>query len=170
MNNFIEQNRKLLLFYYWASRIGGWIFLSIATLAVVGNSIALVSRMSDWDEFRRFCQHDMNWAMFSEILPTGLVAIGISQLIWYLLETDHKARWVLRHAHQLLYTYTAILIGYYCWAGTIDVLRHFDEPYDFPLRMILLVVFIFIKLLALVGVAEILRRMLPVIDESRTLV
>ena len=77
MNTFIEQNKKLLLFYYWAARIGGWIFLSIASLAVVGNSIALVSRMSDWDEFHRYCQHDLPWGMFSDVLPTGLVAIGI---------------------------------------------------------------------------------------------
>ena len=170
MNNFIEQNKKLLLFYYWASRIGGWIFLSYASLAGIGHSVALISRMGDWNEFYRYCQHDTPWGIFSDGLPTGLVAIGISQLIWYLLETDHKPRWVLRHAYQLLYAYTVILLGYCCWAGTIDVLRHIDEPHDFPWRMILLVVFVLIKLLALIGVAEILRRMLPMIDESRTLV
>ena len=170
MNTFIEQNKKLLLFYYWAARIGGWIFLSIASLAVVGHSIALVSRMSDWDEFHRYCQHDLPWGMFSDVLPTGLVVIGISQLIWYLLDADHQARWILRHAYKLLYIYTAILIVYYCWAGTIDVRSHINEPHDYPWRMILLVMFVLVKLVALIGVAETLRRMLPVIDESRTLV
>lgn len=170
MNTFIEQNKKLLLFYYWAARIGGWVFLAMAALTFFGKSVALASRLGDMDEFHRFCQHDVPWGMFSNVLPTGFLVLGVSQLIWYLLETEHKPRWILRHAHQLLYAYTAIWIGYYCWAGAIDVQRHFNEPHDFPWRMILLAVFIVIKLLALIGVAEILRRMLPVIEESRTLV
>ena len=170
MNNFFTQNRKLLLFYYWAARIGGWVFLSMASLAVIGHSIALISRIGDINEFYRYWQNDVPWGMVSNVLPTGLVILGISQLIWYLLETDRQPRWLLRHAYKLLYMYTAILIGFYCWMGLRDVQVHFHEPYDFPWRMIMLIVFIFIKLLAMVGVAEILRRLLPVIEESRTLV
>jgi hypothetical protein len=170
MNTFVEQNKKLLVFYYWAARIGGWVFLTVAFAAVFGHSVALTSRMGDMNEFHRYWQHDTPWGMVSDVLPTGLLILGVSQLIWYLLETDHKPRWILRHAHHLIYLYTAILIVYYCWRGTMDVMAHYNEPYDFPWRMILLAVFIGVKLLALIGVAEILRRMLPMIDESRTLV
>ena len=57
MNNFIEQNKKLLLFYYRAARIGGWIFVSLAILAGIGHSIALVSRMGNWNDFseQQYC-------------------------------------------------------------------------------------------------------------------
>ena len=170
MNTFIEQNKKLLLFYYWAARIGGWVFLTMASLTFFGKSVALASRLGDMDEFHRFCQHDVPWGMFSDVLPTGLLLLGVSQLIWYLLETDHNPRWILLNAHKLLYTYTAILVVYFCWRGTLDVISHFNEPYDFPYRMILLVVFIVVKLLALIGIAEFLRRMVPMIEESKTLV
>jgi len=112
----------------------------------------------------------MPWGTFSNGLPTGLLALGIAQLIKYLLETDHKPGWIFRNADKLLYTYTAILIVYYCWAATTEVISHFNEPYDFPLRLIILAVFILVKLLVLVGVAEMLRRLLPMIEESRTLV
>jgi len=50
------------------------------------------------------------------------------------------------------------------------VIVHFNKPYDFPLRLIVLAAFILVKLLVLVGVAEMLRRLLPMVEESRTLV
>ena len=170
IQTFIEKNRKLLLFYYWAARVGGWMFLAFASLAAVGHSVALATRIGDWAEFNRYYEHDVPWGAFSNGLPTGLLALGIAQLIRYLLETDRKPDWILRNADKLLYTYTAILIGYYCWIGTTEVISHFNEPYDFPLRLIMLVILISVKLLVLVGVAELLRRLLPMIEESRTLV
>ena len=170
IQTFIEKNRKLLLFYYWVMRIGGWAFLALASLAAVGHSIALAFRIGNWDEFYSYYQHDVPWGIFTNGLPTGLLVLGMAQLIRYLLRTDHKPDWILRNADKLLYTYTAILIGYYCWRGAIEVLSHFNEPYDLPLRLIMLVIFILVKLLALIGVAEVLRRLLPMFEESRTLV
>ncbi len=170
MRKFIEQNRRLLLFYYWAMRIGGWVFLAIVFLAAAGKSFALATRIGDWQEFNRFLQHDVPWGTFTDGLPFSLLALGIAQLIRYLLETDRKAGWILRNADKLLYTYTAIVIGYDCWRSATEVISHFNEPYDFPLRLIVLAAFITVKLLVLVGVAEMLRRLLPMIEESRTLV
>ncbi len=166
MNEFIEKNRKLLLFYYRAMRIGGWLFLSIVFL----DSVALASRIGDWNEFNRYYQHEPPWGMFSNILPTGLLALGVAQLIRYLLECEYRPGWILRNADKLLYVYTAILIAYYCWAGVTEMISRFNELYDFPLRLIMLVIFILVKLLALVGLAQLLRRLLPMIEESRTLV
>ena len=174
ITTFIEKNRKLLLFYYWAARVGGWVFLSWASLAAVGHSVALATRtkfsLGDWNEFSRYWQHDVPWGIFSNALPTGLLVLGIAQLIRYLLETDRRPDWILRNSDKLLYAYTAILIGYCCWRSSIDAIVHFDEPYDFPLRLILSIVFILVKLLALVGLAQLLKRLLPIIEESRTLV
>ncbi|MFH1615880.1 MAG: hypothetical protein ABIG61_12460 [Planctomycetota bacterium] len=170
IQTFIEKNRKLLLFYYWAMRVGGWMFLALAFLAMAGHSVALSTRITDPQEFSRYWHHDVPWGTFSNGLPTGLLALGIAQLIRYLLETDRKPDWIFRNADKLLYTYTTILIGYYCWRGVTDVILHFNEPYDFPLRLIALAAFILVKLLVLVGVAELLRRLLPIIEESRTLV
>ena len=166
MNEFIEKNRKLLLFYYWAMRIGGWVFLAIVFL----DSVALASRIGDWNEFNRYYQHEPPWGMYSNILPTGLLVLGVAQLIRYLLECECRPDWILRNADKLFYVYTAILIAYYCWAGVTEMISRFNEPYDFPLRLIMLVIFILVKLLALVGLAQLLRRLLPMIEESRTLV
>lgn len=170
IQTFIEKNRKLMLFYYWVMRIGGWAFLSLVFLTAVGKSVALATRIGDWQEFNRFLQNDVPWGTFTNGLPTSLLALGIAQLIRYLLETDRKPDWIFRNADKLLYTYAILLIGYYCWIGATEVISHFNEPYDFPLRLIVLAAFILIKLLVLVGIAEMLRRLLPMIEESRTLV
>jgi hypothetical protein len=170
IETFVEKNRKLLLFYYWAARIGGWIFLSYVCLVIAGNTFALAPRIGDWNEFVRYYHNDVPWKAFSNILPTGLLVLGISQLIWYLFESSHKAGWILRNGDKLLYTYTAILICYYCLACIHDVATHFNEPYDFPLRLVLELLYIAVKILALVGLAQLLKRLLPMIEESRTLV
>ena len=170
IQTFVEKNKRLLLTYYWIMRIGGWVFLALVILTAAGKSFALASRYGDWQEFNRFLHHDVPWGTFTNGLPAGLLALGLAQLIRYLLEPDNKPDGILRNSHKLFYAYTAILALYYCWAGTIEVIVHFNEPHDFPLRMIMLVVFISVKLLALVGIAEILRRLLPMFDESRTLV
>lgn len=170
IQTFIENNRKLLRFYYWVMRVGGWMFLGLAFLAAAGHSVALATRIGDWDEFCRYWQHDVPWGTFTNGLPTGLLVLGMSQLIIFLLETDHRPGWILRNADKLLYVYTAILICFYCERAVNEVIVHFNEPYDFPLRLIMLAIFIMVKLLVLVGVAEMLRRLLPMIDESRTLI
>lgn len=170
MQEFIEKNRTLLKVYYRVALIGGWIFISLAALSIAGHSVALLSRIGDWSEFVRYYYNDVPWGTFSNGLPSGLLALGIAQFIIYLLNPDNKAGWVLRNGYRLIYLYTAILVVYYCWLSANEVILHFNEPYDFPLRLIMLTVFILVKLLALAGVAEILRRLLPVIDESRTLV
>ena len=41
IQTFIEKNKKLLLFYYWAMRIGGWAFLALVLLTAAGKSFAL---------------------------------------------------------------------------------------------------------------------------------
>jgi len=170
IQTFIEKNRKLLVFYYWATRVGGWIFLSLGSLATLGHSFALATRISNWEEFLRYYNHDVPWGLLSNGLPTGLISVGISQFIGYLLKPNQKPGPILRNADKLLYAYTAILISYYCWISTTEVIARAGEPYDFPARLILASVFILIKLLALTAAAHILRKAIPLIDESRTLI
>jgi hypothetical protein len=172
MNTFIKQNKKLLLFYYWAVRIGGWILLTLSLLAVIGHSVALSSRIADSQEFSRYWHHDVPWGMFTYLLPAGLLALGVTQLIWYLLGTDHRPGWILRHADKLLYVYTAIMLGYYIWMciKELNITRAWDTNVEFIMRILVAVVFVSVKILALVGLAQMLKRLLPVIEESRTLV
>jgi hypothetical protein len=169
IETFIENNRKLLAFYYWAARIGGWVLLSVSSAAVIGHSIALASRITDWNEFSRYYQHDVPWGMFEYFIPTGLMVLGIAQLIRYLLESEYKPGWVLRNADKLIYAYTAILLGYYCYL-CVQSLQSPPTVYDWYGRLIAAIIFSGVKLLVLIGLAQIVKRLLPVIEESRGLV
>jgi hypothetical protein len=169
VQEFVEKNRRLLSFYYWVARIGGWVLLSISLAAVAGHSLALVSRIGDWNAFNRYYQHDVPWGMFEHFIPTGLMVLGVAQLIRYLLESEYKPAWILRNADKLIYAYTAILLGSFCYIGFLS-LQSPPTVYDWYYRLASVVVFSAVKLLALVGLAQILKRLLPVIEESRTLV
>jgi len=172
MNNFIEQNKKLLLFYYWAVRIGGWFLLILSSLAVIGHSIALSTRITDSQEFSRYWHHDVPWGMFTYLFPASLLALGVTQFIWYLLGTDHRPGWILRNADKLLYAYTSIMLGCYIWMCVegLNITKAWDTHVEFIIRILISVVFISVKILALVGLAQLLKRLLPMIEESRTLV
>lgn len=173
---FIEKNRKLLVFYYWAMRIGGWFLLTLPSLAVIGHSVALATRtklfMGDWKEFSRYWDHDVPWGMFTHLIPAGILALGVTQLIWYLMETEHRPGWILRNADKLLYVYTAIMLGYYIWtcAKELSITITWDTAVEFTIRLFVAVVFVSVKILGLVGLGQILKRSLPLMEESRTLV
>jgi hypothetical protein len=172
IETFVEKNRKLLLFYYWAARIGGWILLGISLLAVAGHSIALAFRIGDSNEFSRYWQHDVPWGMFTYFIPAGILALGVTQLIWYLLKTDRNPGWILRNADKLLYVYIAIMLGCYIWmcVKELNITIAWDTNIEFVIRILMAVVFISVKILALAGLAQLLKRLLPMIEESRTLV
>ena len=169
IQTFVEKNRKLLHFYYWAARISGWAFISISLLAFFGHSVALASRMGDRQAFNAYLP-SVPWGMFNNVLPTGLLVLGLAQLIGYLHHAESKAGWILCHSDKLVYVYAAILLGYFCFAGGLDVVRHYHEPHDFPLRLIFIAMFVLVKLLLLIGLAQMVKRLLPIIEESRTLV
>jgi hypothetical protein len=169
---FVEKNRRLLSLLCGVARIGGWLLLGTALLAVAGKSVALISRIGDWVEFKKFCMTDVPWGMFSEFIPTGLMALGVAQFFKYLLEEDSQPGWILRNADKLLYLYAGILLAFFIWAGSADVIFQFENRgrYDWIITVATYLFLICIKVLALVGLAEVLRRLLPVMEESRTLV
>jgi hypothetical protein len=172
IQTFIEKNRKLLLFYYWPMRIGGWFLLALPSLAVFGHSVALASRITDSQEFHRYWNHEVPWGMFTHLFPAGMLALGVTQLIWYLLATDRRPGWILRNSDKLLYAYAAIMLGCYIWMCVkgLSITRTWDTNVEFIMRTFFAVVFVSVKILALAGLGQILKRLLPLIEESRTLV
>jgi hypothetical protein len=169
---FVEKNRKLLEWLCRIARIGGWLLLGSAFLAVAGKSVALISRIGDWQEFMRFYNSDVPWGMFREFIPTGLMALGVAQFFKYLLEETSKPGWVLRNADKLLYLYAGILFAFFVWAGLADIIFQFRNRghYDWIITVATYLVLVCIKMLALIGLAQILKRLLPMMEESRTLV
>lgn len=164
MKDFIERNRKLLKFYCVAARIIGW-----TILVAVGVWIALIlaGLGGGNQDSKGFLLRSVPAFIFTYMLP-GLITLGVAQFMQYLFERECRPGWILRYGDKILYLYAVVQIVF-------DVLRHvhavkvFAGFHVWPMT-ILPMLFLAAKVLILVGLAQILRRIIPVIEESRTLV
>jgi len=168
MNAFVQQNRGLLKFYCVGSQIIGWMLLAVSP---VGTIIAL-SGDSSFNENALVILYILQAITLNPII-LGLLVLGIAQFIRYVAETEYKPGWILRSGSTILYA-AAFIVFLNCimnylffsfFAFSINAGR-------FSMRVNLFTSFIpaAAKILILVGLGQILRRIMPVIEESKTLV
>jgi hypothetical protein len=163
MNGFITKNKRLLKIYCRLAQLLGCALLLMGGIWYV----CLVNLPSSRDQMYTIVQAT-SWFLFGFMVP-GVVAVGTAQFVRYLSETDYKAGWILRHGDLFFYLWAAIEVT---WA----VFRYFyfvrimEEP---ALRLLwtqLLILPTIAKVLILVSLGQILRRIIPIIGESKTLV
>ncbi len=161
MNTFIEKNKGLLKFYCVAARIIGWVLLITA-------GIRTVEILSGYSSFS--IPFVMPITFLIRIL-IGLVVLGVAQFIRYLFETEYKPGWILRHGEKILYLYAVLRVIRIVFLFFVDARTMGDSiyysPWGFLVDNVLPVV---ASALILVGLAQILRRVMPIIEESKTLV
>ena len=170
MNEFIKQNKRLLKFYCTAALIIGW-------LLIVGGFIWFIPTLkslniNDLYKGADAILYAVSALLFDFFLP-GLIALGVMQFIKYLFEDTKKPGCILRAADWLFYIYAVFLVVktylQYFWNSTwyAEVIESetsrllFIQPFLLPTIA---------KVLILVGLGQILRRIIPVIEESKTLV
>lgn len=169
MNEFLEKNRALLKLYCIVARIIGWVL-------IVGGVFWSVMTLSSIDTHAAVRPEGLLYAitsmLFDFMLP-GIVALGVMQLIAYLFGDTDKPGWLLGMAHWLLYAYAVfvafkaffkyVLYGHlYAEELSLETSRLlFIQPFLLPTVA---------KILILVGLAQIIRRLMPVIEESKATV
>lgn len=175
MNEFIEKNRRLLKFYYMEARIFGWVLICGGTIWFL--MFVLLTLAVDDAAGSIGWPHTLDNFMYStssyvfEFAMLGLVALLVAQLIRYMLESKYTPGYILRFGDKILYVYAALLIGqntlvhYVLNPELLSTLKPghfiFIKPLIVPLAT---------KVLILIGLGQILRRLLNVIEESKTLV
>jgi len=175
MNEFIERNRRLLKFYRVAARICGWVLLCGGTVwfllfVIVTLAVTDAAGTIGWPyTSENFIYASVSFT-FEFVLP-GLIALLLAQLVRYMLDSHYTPAWILRSGDKILYVYATLLIGqnaliYYALQG--DLLGE-QGPGHLLLAQPLVVPLV-VKILILVGLGQILRRIIPVIEESKTLV
>jgi len=174
MNEFIEKNRRLLHFYCETLRTIGSVILILGLLGCFAMTIiALLSKFGYWPALKPF-----NMVMIA-LLPSFLAGIvfwigiiGLAQFIRYLFERDYKPGWILRHGDMFFYLYALLTILSVVWVYTIAPIAPSDRsPSMYTGVSVILVVFsTTVRVLVLVGLGRILRHLMPVIEESKTLV
>ncbi|MBA7484312.1 hypothetical protein ES707_19837 [subsurface metagenome] len=168
MNEFIEKNRRLLHFYYIAARTIGWLLLIIAVVVAV---VKALSGFEADDLLRSLMIYGLYQQLAVSFVLLGLILLGLAQFVRYLYEKDYQPGWILRHGNKVLYLYAAVLI--------ISPVSH----YYFQMTVIpnfsavsFLLYFLSVELpavamgLVFIGIARVLHRIVPIIEESKTLV
>lgn len=192
MNEFIEKNRRLLRIYCIAARIIGWAMLLLAGILIAYALLAGNFPNAIRDSYRPFQPLNSNaylpanwmgsldsaftWA--TRFLLTGLLALGIAQFIKYLSDSKYQPGCLLRCGEGILYFYAVLVVLEVIWRyffcpvytsqlGSTAYTRQFGAD---PLLFLAVLLVTGAKVLALVGLAQILWRVMRVVEESRTLV
>ncbi|MBN2594130.1 MAG: hypothetical protein JXA81_11530 [Sedimentisphaerales bacterium] len=168
MNEFIEKNRPLLRSYCIGARIIGWLLIIMALIVAVVKP--LYGFQVD-NKFRLFMIYSFYQQLALSFVLLGLIVLGLAQFVRYLHESEYQPGLILRHGDKILYLYAlALIVG--------PVLHYFFQMKVFGYAHIysLLLSFLAVLLpavaraLIFVGMAKVLKRMVPMIEESKTLV
>jgi hypothetical protein len=168
MNTFIEQNKGMLRICYIAAIIIGWLLLALGCLVLVKHFFELIERMDDFGDFKEYYFYGLPWDLIHGI-PVGLLALGIGQLIRYVYDENYKAGWILRNVQKLIYTY-AVLFGVSIIFSTFMALPYWDHWAEITIRLLGAIIWGTGVILLLIGIALISKRIMPIIEESKTLV
>jgi hypothetical protein len=168
MNEFIKQNKPLLEIYCFLAKLFGGVLTFFGCMAVIGHSLALISRAGDISSFLDYFK-DVPWGVIA-FLPTGYLVLGLAQFIRYLFDDEYQPGWILRNAVQFVYFYAVVLAVILTIFCAIECSRYPNQWYEIAYRGLSFVFYGGGKVLLLVGLGQIIRRIIPVIEESKTLV
>ncbi|MHC4951831.1 MAG: hypothetical protein ACYTEU_12740 [Planctomycetota bacterium] len=175
MNTFIEKNKKWLKFYHAALRLSGWIFLTLGiggfciftftllTVKNIGINKAGITSLFETSS------HHLDFILF------GLLGLGIAQLIRYLVDDECKSGFILRHSGKFLYAYVVVISLVMAIRIVFTLLYIMNSDGENKLGLlfgisITSIVLIGAKALILIGLAQFLERIMPVIEEHKSLV
>ena len=171
MNELIEKNRRLLRFCCDSLRSIGQVVLILGVLSVCAiTTLALLSKFGNWQAPKSF---EMIFTMMPlgafNIFFIGIGILGLAQFIRYLVERDYKPGWILRHGEMFFYLYALLTILSVVWLYTIAPSDRSAYMYS-GMSVILVVISTSVRVLILVGLGQILRWLMPIIEESKSLV
>ena len=154
-----ETNRRYLKACRIAIQVVGWL---IAAGGVVSTVLACVGGAQPPDLGFRL----MALSRGAGAVVLGIVTLGLAQLIRFLLSDAAKPGWILRHGDMFLYLYAASgLLALLARQSFIAV--HVGSPW---LPLAVEMPFALAKALILIGLGLVLRRVIPMVEESKTLV
>ena len=181
MTQFIEKHRRLFQAYCliarnlgWVLFLGGvlWIFCFMKYMETIPTDKIRTSE--DAREIFEVVTYIAMSVFYDFIIP-GFLAFAIGGLLDFLLRPEAKPRLVLRITDKLCYIYAAFVIlkavSLNFWFERLN-LTEIPEISE-PLRILLMQSILgptLAKILLLIGIGLILHRLLPVIEESKTLV
>ena len=164
-------------------RVAGWAMIAMGLLGIV--SIAALIRQRLYLFIVPVYTHGLVYNAVQSVgeILTGLVILGTVQFIRYATEESAEPRWLLRNGHVFLYLFAIFLFVTaglqnwpVTWNGVTDMLALTPDrtfPMGRALGVAMFALFALVqvipKALCVLGLAVILRMMLPIVAESKTL-
>jgi len=173
MVQFIEKHRRLLRAYCLIARILGWLLILGGAFWV--SAIVKKSEEMQNEVFFLYLGSSLTLDFVYDFVIPGFLAFVAADLLNYLLRPDAKPRISLRIIDKLCYIY-AIFVIYKAFSVHFWLMHaKFPEitvpsETDYILLVQPLLLPTVLKVLLLIAVGMILHRLLPVIEESKTLV
>jgi hypothetical protein len=180
MVQFIEKHRRLLQAYCLIARILGWLLI-LGGVFWVFAIVKIVEKQADRpyssvsdETIIELALYFASSFVYDFVIP-GFLAFAIAGLLDYLLRPEAKPRLILRMTDKLCYIYAVFVIykaiisfNFWLHAKFPEITASSESAYILLVQPLLVPTLA--KVLLLIGVGMILHRLLPIIEESKTLV
>ena len=165
LNKAIEKNERFLRLCSNIARFFGLLLIAFVVIMLI--SIPLVGRLGDG-----YIVQFLPRIILGFVFPAFLL-LGIEQLIKCLIVPDFKPNWILKFGDKFIYTYTIFLFINFVYSSIYTHIMFYPSGYNISLvfqTLILSGTFTFIKIMIWIGIGMLLKRIVPIIQESKTLV
>ncbi len=158
----LERNKKSVKAYCTVLRVAGWVLLVGGVLTAIWHVIAM-------PRIPRYMLYLFLPEYVDSYLYPPILALVLAQLITYIFDREYQPGWLLRTAERIIYLY-AVLVLLQTVLRYIYFITGFTTPQNEWLICSVLTLLLLAKLTILIGLGRLLRLVMPMIEESRTLV
>lgn len=176
---FINKNERFLRLCCNLARFFGLLLLAFVAYLLIG---ILLLAILKYNGSAQYLQGFVE--LLPELLPKLLpnvilrflfpafLLLGIEQLIKCLIVSDFKPNWILRFSDKIIYIYLGLFFAdfVYRFTCTHTINNYSGHDAAFAIRFMLSGILTFIKILIWTGIGLLLKRIVPIIKESKTLV
>lgn len=167
--SFVAENRRFLKLSSDVARFYGLLLLFVAGMTVAMPAFIAVSGMMEPDTLKQWFGLQTLSRLLTLVLG-GLLALALAEFIRYVTAGEGEPKWILRHADKTMFAYAVfIAVASVSLAGKA---MPGGPRSDFSnlIPLVFMVIHAVGTPLILIGVGITLRKILPIIRESKTLV
>ena len=170
MNDFIEKNERFLRLCCNVTRFFGLLLLFFA--GIIGIGIPLSGWLwGGWstDECTKFLP--LAPQLIVSIVFPAIFLLGIEQFMRCLVKVSFKPSWILRFGDKIIYL--CVILIFMNLIHRLVLIKsslHAFSQWTYLQTAVIMAIPIFVKMLLLVVLGVVLRRIMPIIEESKTLV
>lgn len=167
-SSLVSENRRSLKLCSGAARFYGLFLLSMSGVLVAVSVVMMVSGMMGAETPRRWFDLQCCSRLLT-IAFGGILALVLAEFISYVLEGEGEPKWILRNGDKIVYAYV-LFFAVMSILTVFHTLHTFQSgSWDFiPVMLVALAGVT--QPLILIGIAITLKRVLPIIRESKLLV